>query len=82
MKIVKFALTYIDSTGLRMLARPNQTHNFWKTKKEGNQYLKDMLTNNSNDTLTQIFGVKPQFEVRPVEMWCETGDAKRTVFEN
>lgn len=80
--IIKHAITYIDKTGLRVLAMPNQNRYFFNTTKQAEQRLKDIRTNTSTDTITSIFGEKPQFEVRPVEMWCKDGDAKRTIFNN
>ena len=75
-----YGITYIDKDGLRVLTHANQNRHFKRTKKEADEHLKAMLTNNSADTLKSIFGDNPDFKVMPVEMWGEDGDAKRTVF--
>ena len=79
-QVIMHAITYVGKDGLRVLTHPNQNRYFKRTKKEADEHLKAMLTNNSADTIKSIFGDAPDFKVIPVEMWGEDGDAKRTVF--
>lgn len=79
--ITKYTITFVDKTGLRVLALANHNPNFDNSSKQAENRLKAIKANNSTDTIKSVFGENPQFEVRPVEMWCEDGDAKRTVFE-
>lgn len=78
---LKFALTFVDSQGLRVLAHANDGRNTWKTKKEGETYLNNMLKNNSKETLESIFGENPQFEVREVVCYSN-GEVTQAVFED
>lgn len=78
---LKFALTFVNSQGLRVLAHANDGRMTWKTKKEGEAYLNNMLKNNSKETLESIFGENPKFEVREVVCYSN-GEVTQAVFED
>jgi hypothetical protein len=78
---LKFALTFVDSQGLRVLAHANDGRRTWKTKKEGETHLTNMLKNNDKETLESIFGENPQFEVREVVCYSN-GEVTQAVFED
>jgi hypothetical protein len=75
----RFAITFLDNSGLRILAHQNTSQNFFDKKSVGKTYLTNMLKNNSSDTIKQIFGTNPSFQVTPIECY-PSGDSKRTVF--
>jgi len=78
---IKFALTFINSEGLRVLAHQNDGRMTWKTKKEGEIHLNNMITNNSKDTIKSIFGENPKFEVKEVVCYSN-GEVIQAVFED
>ena len=75
----KYAVTFKNKDGLRVLTRQNTANNFHSTKKAGETWLNSMLANSSKDTVKQVFGDKPDFKVIQVECY-ENGDCTRTVF--
>ena len=78
---IKFALTFINSEGLRVLVHQNDGRMTWKKKKEGDKYLESILKNNSEDTIKSIFGENPQFEVKEVVCYSN-GEVTQAVFED
>ena len=78
---IKFALTFINSEGLRVLAHQNDGRMTWNTKKQGDKYLESMLKNNSEDTIKSIFGENPQFQVKEVVCYSN-GEVTQAVFED
>ena len=81
MTLTKFALTFVNKDGLRVLAHANNGRHFWTTKQEGFNWLKLMYKNTSLDTIKQVFGDKPKFKINQIVCYS-SGDSTRTVFEN
>jgi hypothetical protein len=78
---IMFALTMVNKDGMRTLARANQGRNHFETKELAEEYLKDVWTNNSEDTLKSVFGDVIKMRVDPVECYHH-GDAKRVYFND
>jgi len=79
---IRYALTHINTDGVRELSLHNQSHNHFDTEVKGNEYLKAFLENNSQDTILSIFGKQSAgtFQIKPVE--CHFGgDAKERYFK-
>jgi hypothetical protein len=79
MKIM-YAITHVNKAGMRTLSRPNQGRNHFETRKAAEDLLRAMLKNNSPETMRQVYGADPRFEVRPVECY-DHGDAIGIYFE-
>jgi len=75
----RYAITFVDKDGLRVLHAQNTSSNFFDTKKKADQRIKDMYENNSIDTLNSVYGVNPQFKVLPIECY-PSGDSTRSTF--
>ena len=79
---IRYALTYTDKDGYRVLVGPNQGRWFRDTSEEMEEYRGHFLKNNTDVLLASVFG--PQslgtFEVRPVECY-DNGDACSWNFE-
>lgn len=78
-----FALTHINTDGMRTLTRSNQGQNHFATKPEANNYLAQFIQNNSVDTLEQVFGNQAlgTFQIWPVDCY-DHGDAVGIFFDD
>jgi hypothetical protein len=89
---VRWAVTVMGRDGLRTLMSANQGRNFRDDQRSAQIYLEAVTGNNSRDTLRQLYGDNPGFQVRPVECWVmrdgngnptgETGDARGVYFDD
>lgn len=77
-----FALTHINSDGMRTLTQSNQGRNHFATEQQAKEYLAAFIQNNSVASLEQIFGHQAlgTFEIRPV-LCYHHGDAKGVWFD-
>jgi hypothetical protein len=71
---VRWALTVMGKNGLRVIAGPNQGRNFHDDRRSAVAYMDAVTGNNSADTIREVYGDKPAFEVRPVECWVMRDD--------
>ena len=77
--LIRFTVTFVNKEGWRTLAMQNTGKNHYETRELAQKLLDSMLRVNSVDTLNQVFGVNPRFEVREVECYAH-GDAKTCWF--
>jgi hypothetical protein len=77
----KFVITHINRDGIRQLTGANQGHRFSDSKEYADKSLKDLIENNSDKKITEVFGSQAvgTFEVRETECYS-TGDSKRIYF--
>ena len=75
-----FAITNIKPDGSRGLALANQGRHHFETKEAAEEFLKAILTNNSQDTLKSVYGDISKMRVDPIECYWH-GDAKRVYFD-
>jgi hypothetical protein len=78
--ITRYVATYINARGERTLMCAAQGRNTYATAAEAQAWLDAVTTNNSPDTLRQIWGNNPRFRVRAVECWPGHHDPQRTIF--
>ncbi len=73
-----YALTHIDSDGMRTLTRRNWGQNHFETREAGEKYLEAFLNPETNreSTLIEIFGKRAigTFKICPIECY-DHGDA-------
>lgn len=74
----RYAITKINTYGLRVLAFANQGRNHFDTKAKAEAHLAAVLKNNSADTLRSVYGDTTKMRVDPVECY-DHGDAVGTV---
>lgn len=77
-KNIRYMVTCVGKLGLRQIMDSQQGRNTHATIEEAREDLKNVLTNNSEETLISIFG--PQcigtFRVSPIECWPGHNDPK------
>lgn len=79
--MIRYALTFINSEGVRILAHENNGRNTWLTKEEGEYWLSQLFKTNPVERITSVFGENPKFEIRQV-ICRQNGEVTQTVFEN
>lgn len=70
--VTRFVVTHVDNNGQRTLALPRSGTNTHSTSEEAQAALNEILTNNSQDRLSALFGMT--LEVRPVECYPNNFD--------
>lgn len=68
----------IGKKGNRHMMYPHQSTSVYKSKRKANKRIKNLLKNNSKETLRMIEFVNPK--VRRISLY-ETGDPRRTRFK-
>lgn len=63
--VIRFVPTYINKDGMRTLMRKSQGRDTFATEDEAADWIAAVITNNNADTIKQIWGDNPRFEVRP-----------------
>jgi hypothetical protein len=63
--VIRYVATYVNKDGVRTLMSAAQGRNTFATSAEAEDWINAVTTNNSADTLHQIWGNNPQFEARP-----------------
>lgn len=62
--VVRHVGTYINKDGMRTLMGAAQGRNTFATAAEAQAWIDAVNSNNGSDTLRQVWGDNPQFEVR------------------
>jgi len=79
-QITRYAVTYVNRDGFRVLAHANQGRNHFETLEEAQTHIAATLANNSRDTLESVFGPHlDTLEATPTKCYSH-GDAIGTVF--
>lgn len=75
--MILFNVTFVTKNGLRTLVTPAQGRYMKKTREEADQDLKDLLANNTEDRLAEVFGKQAlgTFRVDPFDCY-DHGDPK------
>jgi len=63
--VTRYVGTYVNSNGERTLMSAAQGRHTYASAEEAQAWIDAVTTNNSADTLRQVWGDNPQFEVRP-----------------
>jgi hypothetical protein len=69
--VIRYVPTYIEKSGLRTLMFGAQGRNTFATPEEAQAAMDAVINNphNSPETLRQLWGDNPRFEVRPCKCW-------------
>jgi hypothetical protein len=79
--VTRYVATYVNSDGMRTLMTPAQGRHTFETATEAQSWI-DAVTNvNSADTVRQVWGDNPRFEVRPCACWPGHFDPKGVWFD-
>ena len=63
--VIRYVGTYINSEGERTLMTPAQGRNTFATAEDAQRWIAAVTNENSMDTIKQVWGDNPRFEVRP-----------------
>lgn len=63
--VTRYVGTYINRDGMRTLMTAAQGRHTHETESQAKAWLDAVTTNNGGDTLRQVWGDDPRFEVRP-----------------
>lgn len=78
--VLRYVGTYVNANGDRTLMGPAQGRNTFETQEAAQSWVDAVTANNSADTIRQVFGDDPQFEVRPCPCWPGHFDPKTVWF--
>jgi hypothetical protein len=67
--ITRYAITKVDSSGMRTLAFANQGRYHFDTEEAAYEMLRAITSTNSLETLHSVYGDIRKMEVRPVECY-------------
>ena len=76
----RFAVTHIDSDGLRTLSRANQGRCMFSTRELAEQWLREVIEHTALSTLQSIFGDVSLMAIREVDCYAN-GDARSIYFD-
>jgi hypothetical protein len=79
--VTRYVATYVNKDGMRTLMQPAQGRNTYEKPEEAQAWLDAVIKNTSADTIRQIWGDNPRFEVRPCECWPGHFDPKGVWFK-
>lgn len=77
--IIRYVITHIGRYGLRTLALPAQGRYTFAKREEAEQGVRDMMANNSRDTLESLYGLP--LEVRECKCWPDHFDPVGVYFD-
>ncbi len=80
--VTRYVPTYVNKDGMRTLMRPAQGRFTFGTVTEAQGWIVAVTTVNTPDTLRQVWGDNPRFEVRPCECWPGHFDPKGVYFNS
>lgn len=63
--VTRYVATYVNKQGYRTLMQAVQGRFTYETEAEAAEWIAAVTKNNSADTIRQIWGDDPRFEVRP-----------------
>lgn len=75
---IRYVISRIDKDGLRVMIGPQQGRSTFATTQVADEYLKEVLKNNSEETLINIFGQQAigTFRMSAIECWPGNNDPK------
>lgn len=80
--VIRYVPTYVSKRyNQRTLMRPAQGRATFATAEEAKAWIEAVIGNNHADTIAQIWGANPQFEVRPCPCWPVHFDPKTCWFD-
>lgn len=79
--VTRYVATFINKQNMRTLMTPAQGRHTHPTRAEAQAWIDAVTKNNSQDTIRQIWGDNPRFEVRACPCWPEHFDPKRVWFD-
>jgi len=79
--VTRYVATYVNKRGERTLAHSAQGRFTHTTAEEAKEWIIAVTSNNSADTLRQIWGSNPRFEVRPCPCWPRHYDPQTIWFD-
>jgi len=79
--VTRYVATYVNAHGERVLMRPAQGRNTFDGPMAAQEWLEAVTQNNSRDTIRQIWGDDPQFEIRPCPCWPGHFDPQTRYFD-
>jgi hypothetical protein len=79
--VTRYVGTYVKADGMRTLMQAAQGRNTYATAKEAQDWVDAVKSVNSADTIKQIWGDNPRFEVRPCACWPGHFDPKGVWFD-
>lgn len=62
--VTRYVGTYVNKDGERTLMTPAQGRNTYATAEEAQAWVDAVTKNNGSDTIKQVWGDNPRFEVR------------------
>jgi hypothetical protein len=79
--VTRYVPTYINKDGMRTLMRPAQGRDTFETAQAAQAWIDAVTANNAADTVKQIWGDDPQFEVRPCPCYPDHFDPQTVWFD-
>ena len=79
--VTRYVPTYVNRDGMRTLMRGAQGRATYATAAEAQEWLAAVVQNTSAETIRQIWGDNPRFEVRDCECWPNHFDPKGVWFD-
>jgi hypothetical protein len=80
--VCRYVATYVNKDGMRTLMGPAQGRNTYATAAEAQAWIDAATANNSADTVRQIWGANPRFEVRGCPCWPVHFDPQTRWFDH
>ncbi len=79
--VIRYVATYVNKCGERTLMRPAQGRNTHETAEEAQAWIDAVKANNHVNTIKQIWGDTPRFEVRECPCYPGHFDPKTIWFD-
>lgn len=79
--VTRYVGTYINKDGMRTLMGASQGRNTFATAQEAQTWVDAVQTNNGAETLQQVWGSNPRFEVRPCPCYPGHFDPQNVWFD-
>jgi len=80
--VTRYVATYVNANGMRTLMHAAQGRYTFATADEAQKWIDAVATNNSIDTVRQMWGANPRFGVRPCPCWPVHHDPQSVWFES
>jgi hypothetical protein len=79
--VTRYVPTYVNKRGERTLMRPTQGRYTFETAEAAQAWISAVIANNDADIISQIWGDKANFAVRPCACWPGHFDPKGVWFD-
>jgi hypothetical protein len=80
-EVTRYVPTYVNKDGMRTLMRKSQGRDTFDTPEAAQAWIGAVTVNNNANTVREIWGDNPQFEVRPCPCWPGHFDPKTVWFD-